>query len=574
MQPPQTDINKYGFLICLMIVAILYLPVTYMGFVNMDDGELFDRFLSSPYVVDFQKLFFPERAGRYFRPILTLSFYLDSRIWGMSVQGYHFFNYLFHLFNASLVYFIALQLIRPAKNNRFYAGMAMLIFGLHPLTCESVAWVSGRSDVLGTFFFLAALAFYFTKSSLRYVLVPGVLLMGLLSKENALAGLPIIVLFDCLLSVHSKKSFTAGFKSVLAWSVLMAVTLAAYLFLRNGGWQQVAHHSFSAPAPKAVSTSKTIEGTPLFFLFPAIGFYFKKLVMPFPLNFAISSISTWLYTCFLTVLCAFNMVWLFKRKIIPVFWSLILFVSFVPALPVALGKIAWVPLAERYLYLSCSLSGLALVSLVQWLDRKKGFREKQRSLFFIVIILVFSVSTFNRQSVWKNSRQLWTDTLKKNPESSMVLFKYGQAFSGETRVDAYRKALAGGKYFKYKDLALLGLAEYEMDQKNIQSAMDYIDQALAVKKSYSNLYKSALILSSIGQPVEPVELNAAEQALEYYQKAYQKKKSAFLLYRMGVILQQSKKREEARNIFRKLLSRHPGTKYAGYAEKHLNKFSF
>ena len=549
----------------------IYLPVNYFGFVNMDDAEHFDKLLNKDFNLDIFKLFFRDSTGNYYRPLLTLSFYLDNQIWGLSFQGYHFTNYFFHVLNVILVYLIAMQLFKQDTNVKFYACMSMLLFGLHPLTCESVAWVSGRSDIAGTFFCLLAVNFYFIKGSFRFILAPLAVFLGMLCKENAIAGIPMIVLMDLFINYIHKHPVKYVLKKFALWSVVMGIPLFLYLLLRTNGWDYDAHASFFMPENAVAMSKGKTNFFQCFYIFPVIAFYLKKLFIPFPLNFAISQINILIYSMGFFIFCMLNMIWCFKKKFSLVLWSMILIISFIPALPVAFDAMAWVPFAERYLYLSASVAGIFLAACGQYFVGKGLISFKNQWIFFLALIFIFSMASFNREFVWKDSQSLWADTLKKNPDSSMVLFKYGQAFGGETETMAYKKAIASSETFKYKDITLLGIADYERFFGNYDKAVENIEKALSIKKSFDNLIQAAEIVLPMEKDDKGLEKEYMAQAIEYYKAAYKKRNVAFILYQIGMLMIRSERYEEAVQVFEEVIRKHPNSIYSIYCQKLLLK---
>ena len=574
MEIKARSFKSQSFLISLLLIMVIYLPVNYFGFVNMDDAEHFDKFLNEDFIFNLSEIFFRDSATKYYRPLLTLSFYLDGQIWGLSFKGYHFTNYFFHIINAILVYLIALQLFKQDTNAKLYASLAMVLFGLHPLTCESVAWVSGRSDIAGTFFFLLAVYFYFIRNSFRFILAPLAIFLGMLCKENSLAGIPIIIFMDLFINYINKHPIKDILEKFILWSIVMAVPLFLYLFLRTNGWEYYTHTSFLMPESAVSMENGKTNFFQFFHIFPVIAFYLKKLVIPFPLNFAISQINTLIYSMGFFAFCILNLLWCFKKKVSFVFWSLILVISFIPALPVAFGAVAWVPFAERYLYLSVSVTGICMAACGRYFVEKGLISSKNQWIVFIVLIFIFSMATFNREFVWKNSQSLWADTLRKNPDSSTVLFKYGQAFGGETEIRAYKKAIALSKIFKFKDLTLLKVAEHEKSVGNYDKAIENIEKALRIKKTFDNLCQAAEIILSIGTDDEFLKKEYTAQAIQYYLSAYEKRNTAFVLYRIGILMEKAGMRAEAMQIFKKVIHKHPNSKYALYANTLLKNLNF
>lgn len=565
--------ENQSFLIALLLVMAVYLPVNYFGFVNMDDAEHFDKFLYDDVNFDLFKMFFRDSATTYYRPLLALSFYLDGQIWGLSFNGYHFTNYLFHILNAILVYLIVLRLFKHDLIVKLYASFAMVLFGLHPLTCESVAWVSGRSDIAGAFFFLLAVNFYFLKNPFRFVLTPLAVFFGILCKENALAGIPIIVLMDLLINCTHNHPIKDILKKAVLWSIVMVILLFIYLFLRTNGWEYYTHKYIEAVTPSGSKNqvSHTIDVLKIIYIFPVIAFYLKKLVMPFPLNFAITQINTLFYSVLFIAFFLFNIIGLLKKKIFYVFFSIILVISFVPALPIALGGIAWVPLAERYLYLSVSIMSIAMVFLIKSFYEKGIFSSKGLIIVCGILILTFSVSTLNREFVWKDSQSLWADTLKKNPDSSMVLFKYGQAFGGEKGQWAYQKAIANSDDFKWKAMTFMEIANYERSVGNYDIAIVNFEKALNMKNSFKNYCEAAAVVLSMESEDIQKEQEYISKAIEYYQLAYAKKKPPFVLYKIGILLKKIDKIDEANELFIKIIKKYPASIYALHAKKQLGK---
>ncbi len=129
----------------------------------------------------------------YYRPVSVLTLALDKEIWGAFAPGYHLMNALWHLLNVFLVYTIALEFKAPRET----ALGAAVIFLVHPIHGLNIFWISGRTDMVCSFFFL--LSFLYTLRWLRGRERRNLLLailcftLSLLAKEMAL-GLPFVLL--------------------------------------------------------------------------------------------------------------------------------------------------------------------------------------------------------------------------------------------------------------------------------------------------------------------------------------------------------------------------------------------
>ena len=98
-------------------------------------------------------------------PLTMFSYALDYAIWGLNPPGFHLTNIIFHTLNTILVFILTVRLIDYDMAKQYlYTKKALvtgiitaLVFGIHPLHVESVAWVAERKDVLYAFFFLLSI---------------------------------------------------------------------------------------------------------------------------------------------------------------------------------------------------------------------------------------------------------------------------------------------------------------------------------------------------------------------------------------------------------------------------------
>ena len=178
-----------GFI--LLLVFFSYLPALHNGFLNWDDNIYIQTnpFISSIHLREF---FSKPYFGNY-HPLTMLVYAVQYHFFGFRARGYHAVNLAFHLFNVILVFYAILLL---SKKNEI-ALVASLLFGIHPIHVESVAWASELKDVLCTFFFLASYIFYlkYIKSHSKEVLYffSAIIFLSLLSKAMAVS-LPLVLL--------------------------------------------------------------------------------------------------------------------------------------------------------------------------------------------------------------------------------------------------------------------------------------------------------------------------------------------------------------------------------------------
>jgi tetratricopeptide (TPR) repeat protein len=184
--------------ICVLLVllpAVIYLQVGAHEFSIYDDSEYVTENLTvnSGFTLEgFFWAFTTKQAGNW-HPLTWLSHMLDCQLFGPSAGAHHLVNLFFHLANTVLL-FLALQWMTEA---RWRSAFVAVLFALHPLHVESVAWIAERKDVLSTFFwFLTLMAYvHYTErpGGMRYLLVVLAFALGLMAKPM-LVTLPLTLL--------------------------------------------------------------------------------------------------------------------------------------------------------------------------------------------------------------------------------------------------------------------------------------------------------------------------------------------------------------------------------------------
>jgi Flp pilus assembly protein TadD len=157
------------FVVVVLITGWAFLPVLQNGFVDGDDKTLITNVAYRGFGwSELRWMFAGFHFGKY-QPLTWLTFGLDYVVWWADPFGYHWTNLLLHACNAIGVYLLALRLFSfrtrhvPQSGNeilRLAAGLSALVFAIHPLRVEAVAWASARSEILATLFFLCSLLFY------------------------------------------------------------------------------------------------------------------------------------------------------------------------------------------------------------------------------------------------------------------------------------------------------------------------------------------------------------------------------------------------------------------------------
>lgn len=234
--------------------AVAFLPVLGAGFVNFDDGV---NFLRNPHYRGFSAenlaWMFSDVKGHYM-PVTWLTLAFDYVLWGMDARGYHFTSLAFHAANAVLFFRILEILLRragvEAAPSLRAAAAGALLYAVHPLRVESVAWVTERRDVVCGLFFLLSILWYLKalddplQKRRRLAWSLAFFALSLLSKTMSM-GLPfVLVILDAWPlrrwnrdALREKVPYFALF--VAAVVVTYATQIAAGAMVKGGGYAAV-----------------------------------------------------------------------------------------------------------------------------------------------------------------------------------------------------------------------------------------------------------------------------------------------------------------------------------------------
>src|SRR5258705_1571139 len=143
------------FFLVAVLTAVCLWPMLKNEFTNWDDEFYIinNPLLRGP---DWKGIFSQQVLGNY-HPLTIISYAFNYAISGLDPFSYLLVNYLFHIINTVLVFYFIWNI---SGKNKFIAAFVAIIFGIHPMHVESVAWVAERKDVLYTFFFLLSLIQY------------------------------------------------------------------------------------------------------------------------------------------------------------------------------------------------------------------------------------------------------------------------------------------------------------------------------------------------------------------------------------------------------------------------------
>ena len=510
--PRQRWLRSALPLLVLLTTLAVFSPALRNEFVNWDDdrnllkNEHF-RGLGGPQL---RWMFTAYWVGHY-HPLTWLSFAVDYEIWGLDARGalgFHLTNVILHALNAVLLYWLAARLLaltNPAASARhptavrLAAALAALLFSVHPLRAESVAWVTERRDVLSVFFLLACLLAYlrFARAERArwrwYALALALLLLSLLCKAWGMT-LPAVLL---VLDWYPLRRFRARgrirvlaekipFVALAAWTGLEALraqssALDTMKTLAQYGWLPRIAQAFYGIV---FYLWKTLWPTGL------IPIYEVPLKLnPFEARFGASAV---------VVLAITGLVVALRRRW-PAGLALWAYYGIVVSPVLGLTQAGPQLVADRYSYLSCmTWAVLAGAGLLYVIDRHSLGRSYNRSVPLAAacagVILVLAGLTWRQTQVWRSSETLWGYTLAVAPDSYNARTNMGAAlqqrgdYEGAAR--CYRDALAINP--DGPD-ALSCLAGFLTDSGRPEEALPYLQRGLKSSPQHGALLTNLAI---------------------------------------------------------------------------------
>ena len=372
----------------------------------------------------------------YYRPLITLSYMGDLFLWGLNPAGFHLTNLLFHIANSWMVYLLAVRLF-PSR--RVLAAGTALLFAVHPVHVESVAWIAGRTDVICVFFFLLAFLLSMAgdetagrRSVLFLPLSLASLLLALLAKETAVVFPLIVFVYEY---IRRGENFGGAMKKALPSASIVTLYLVLRFFVAR-----------VEPGPKGAEFPLVL----FLSMLKAFWLYCLKLVWPVGLSAYIQNpylpsllrpVSILLIMISLLLVVCLWRIWRSRPAL--AFAGAAFLVSFLPmsnVIRISAPSDMGFPMAERFLYLP---SVFFLLFAAGFLRREISSRT---ALLFglSAVALCWGLITFQRNRVWSDDGVLFRAALVKSPDAPLLLVNLGRYYCRrglyEEGIDALERA--------------------------------------------------------------------------------------------------------------------------------------
>ena len=503
---PAMSLAWWWGLIPALITLIIYIPAFQLGWTNWDDPRYI---LENEAILqmDWGSLITQSFVGNY-HPLTMLSLGLDHLLFGTSASGYHLVNVLLHTLSTVLVYFLFAKMSR----NGWVGFFTALLFGIHPMHVESVAWIAERKDVLYGLFFIAGLLAYlrFQKDRNRVYYAATLLffLLAVLSKAMAIVFPVAMLLMDYWKNGRFKQEARNWIDKLPFFVVAIGMGILAIVVQQQAG---------------AVSKLEVLTWYNRITVgFYGLAMYPIKLLFPFHLSNVypyprLTSSGLFPFSYYLIALAGAAFLILiyiqWRRKKMLMFWSF----SFYALLVVMV--LQWISIgsavmADRYTYLS-SLGIFFLVTAGTSIHLGRFNKGLLWLGFLAVLTVVYGSVTWTRIPVWSSSETLWRDMIHKYPNRYATGYKnLGNylAQSGKTE-EAHRMLNTGAGLDPFDAEIQESLGNVNSMEGKVDVAIRNYDEALKLDPNLISVYQNRGIAYSLRKDYK-LAINDFDKVLE------------------------------------------------------------
>ena len=453
--PPEPHTSTLRLLLPVLAVAavgiLVYLNSIPNGFVIDDKYQIMENeWITGPEHLG--EIFasgvweFEGRETSYYRPMMFVHYMGIQLLAGRTAWAFHLASVLLHAAVTVLVFLVARRAFAAdppsAPEPVWPATAAALLFAVHPIHTEPVAWIAAVVDLGYTLFALLALLAYIAGRDRRpgwMAVSAAAFLVALLFKESAITIPVVVAAWEWAMARGERRALARLGGGVAAYAAAFAV----YLALRwnaLGGLVPTAQGAGLAMIPWSLAVVSLAA------------LYVGKLVVPINLNVwhvfdppaALGSARA-LGVVGFVVVCVVVWVWAARRRRVVAFAGAVFLIPLLPtfhfsALNVGIAS----AFAERYLYLPSMGFALVLACVLDAVRRRVPRGTVVASGIVAVLALTYAVGTVARNPVWKDSLTIWEDAVRKSPQSGVAQFNYGAAlrFHGRKQegMEAIRRA--------------------------------------------------------------------------------------------------------------------------------------
>lgn len=418
----QTPPNRLWLPLILLLTLIVFIPAFNNGFTNWDDPTyILDNPLIRQFNFDTIRTIFSEPYFGNYQPLHILSYALEYQLYQLNPVGYHVTSVIMHLITTVLVY----RFIFLLCGNSTITIIATLLFGIHPMHVESIAWAAERKDMLYAGFFLGSLIMYlqYLKSELKikYLIFAFLLFsLSIFSKAMASSLPPVLVLLD----FYYKRKFSSKLvmEKIPFFALAIVFGLIAAITATTTG--QVSLHVFNLFERIIIANFNLLT-------------YVFKIIIPFNLSAFYpypqrveGMLPFYFYIAPFIVIALAILIFKSVKNTRVIIFGAGFFVACI-FLVLQLFPVGPTIISERYTYLPSIGFFFVCGYFLDIFIRKKPGMKTGLIFAFSIYCLYLSAATYKRNDVWKDSITLWNNVLSQFPHVGTALNNIGNVYGKE-----------------------------------------------------------------------------------------------------------------------------------------------
>src|SRR3989339_263408 len=508
----------------------------------------------------FTKEYFKYSNEQSYRPVATLTYFINWKIFGNRPWGYLLTSVLLHIL-CSVIIFLITNLFFENKSISLLAG---LLFALHPINVEAVLVPSFNEDILCCFFLLISF-YYFIKNKLLLSNIS--YFFALFSKEIGISLILIIFLYAYLKKIR--------FNHLIPYILITIFYLIVRFYILTNPLVTIVEYPGDSFYINILTMSKVFIK------------YISLLIFPINLNanhyisfsYSIFEPEVIFSILFVTILITGSVIFIKKKSSFFIFWILFTLLPVMNFIPFLIGTNL---LSERYLYISTPAFSWFCASI---LGRIKIISV--RSILIGLILTFYAIVILNRIPYWKSDIILWEKTVKQNPESAgshlYLGMIYANAGMDDNAIKEYEVGIKKSSHGNFPNIYYnLGVLYYKKNK--VEKATQMFEKSLA---SYNLIYKGKNIENyNISLSISKVHTGLGEiyfdkglyqkAILEYIEAIKYNSNNFYSLNKMGVCYSILGKYNDSIRIFNHILQSDPNYEDAFYnlAIVYYNKGSY
>ena len=432
---------------------------------------------------------FTHSHSENWHPLTTLSHLLDCQIYGLNPGGHHFTNLLLHII-ATLLLFLFLQETTSAV---WASAFVAVVFAIHPLRVESVAWIAERKDVLSGVFFMVTLLVYVYYSrrpnAWRYLAVAGAFVCGLMSKPM-LVTVPVLLL---LLDYWPLRR-----TECLKWVILEKLPLFGLSIASSVVTLLVQRPTISSLAglPLRMRVANAIV---------SIALYLWQLVWPAKLA-VFCPYPRVPYNAWLVIGCAVGIApvtgaVILLRKNFPYLlvgwlWYLVMLVPVLGLVQVGLQAHA-----DRYTYLPLIGILMAVAWITVDLTRRWSYQRLVVGGCSIAVLLLLSACSYQQVGYWRDSISLWNRALAVTANNDIAHLCLAEALLQRGKLHEAIAHSQAAIDIRPENAGALGRVPVMLTDKQTQAAIELWEARLKANSNDTDAHNNlGVVLIQSGDP--------------------------------------------------------------------------